>query len=689
MHRHRGRVGTYGLAMAVLAVAAGTAFLASTGVGPLVRGPTSAPSLSGILASSPATATGGISSTRPVAPAVGPSAGFTLGWDGADPTALSLNWTATRDFWFQYYTLYSSTNGSNGPWQTVQVISTQGNVTTSVSGLAAGSTYWWQLNETGSFGGSSSNVLQETQPTLAYLNYTQPTASTVKLTWTNNATYGGLLTFVSYTVYQELNGGSATPVVTVSSVGTRTATVTIGSGSYLYYVTTEDCVDCAGASPTDISTNSNPVSAGGSAPLSNSITVNRLVVDTGQPDLFACTPTGGKSPYRFSWDFGTGVFAAGTASESHAFASAANVTITCQVKDALASLANASVTIQVNSAPDLTVVLNRTSIDLGQSIAFACTVANGTAPIQVGWLFGDGNAALVGTIDHSYVTAGAVVATCEVTDGAGMQELQTASVTVDPTPTATAVVDYATVAPGYVLHFTGSAVNGSGTYPTYAWNFGDGNTSTGSAVTHAYMVAGNYSPTVAVADSHGITARGSVAVQIAAIGARITASSRSIHPGDTVTFTAAAFGGAGGPYNYTWKFGDGSTGYGTKVAHRVASAGTIRPTLVVTDRLGMSSSVAVGGITAQAAPNPYAWLAPWLLVVFAIVVGLVVGLFIFRRHRKAEIAALPAATGWVPEVDPSQTTRVMKVCGLCGKVNVPLRTTCEACGKPLRRFGFR
>ena len=77
------------------------------------------------------------------------------------------------------------------------------------------------------------------------------------------------------------------------------------------------------------------------------------------------------------------------------------------------------------------------------------------------------------------------------------------------------------------------------------------------------------------------------------------------------------------------------------------------------------------------------------LTAFTLAVGLVVGLFIFRRHRKAEIAALPAATGWVPEVDPSQTTRVMKVCGFCGKVNVPLRTTCEACGKPLRRFGFR
>ncbi|HZY71055.1 MAG TPA: PKD domain-containing protein [Thermoplasmata archaeon] len=689
MHPLRGRGIFTGPALTLVLLSAGSGLVgpssvhaAVSPVGALTLGPRA----TGSGSASPGAAVS--ASTEPATPSsVRPAAGVSLGWDGADPTGISLNWTSPGDLFFQYYTLYSSTTSGNGPWQTVLVITPQTNLTAWVSGLAPGATYWWQVNETGSVGSNSSNVLQETQPTLAYLNYTQPTASTVKLTWTNNASYGGLVSFVSYTVYEELNGGAATPVLTVNAVGTRSATLTISTGSYLYYVTTDDCLGCGSSPSTNVATNSNPVTAGGSAPLGNSLTVNKLVVDVGQADLFACTPSGGKSPYRFSWDYGSGTFLAGTATESHTFATAGNTTVTCHVTDALAGQANASVTIQVDPEPVLTVLLNRTSIDVGQSIAFSCTVANGTAPFQVGWLFGDGNAVAVGVVTHTYSATGSVVATCQVTDGTGTQELLTAAVTVDAAPSVVASVNYAAAAPGYTLTFSGTATNGSGSYLTYLWSFGDGNQSSGSSTTHAYGAPGNFTVTLRVTDSHGVTSRGTVAVGIAAIGADLSSYARSITTGNSITFIAAAFGGAGGPYNYTWKFGDGAAGYGARVTHRFTSTGTLHPSLKVTDRLGSSATVAVAGLSVAATPNPYAWLTPWLLVLFAIVVGLLVGVIIYRRHRRAEIAALPAMPGWVPTVDPNQTMSGMKVCGFCGKANVPLRTTCEACGKPLRRFG--
>jgi len=83
--------------------------------------------------------------------------------------------------------------------------------------------------------------------------------------------------------------------------------------------------------------------------------------------------------------------------------------------------------------------------------------------------------------------------------------------------------------------------------------------------------------------------------------ATAVATPRIALPNATVTFTATATGGTGGPYSYSWQFGDISTAeQGQTRTHVFARVGTYTATVTVTDAYG---AVAVSRFTVQVA-NP-------------------------------------------------------------------------------------
>src|SRR5207245_1626147 len=64
---------------------------------------------------------------------------------------------------------------------------------------------------------------------------------------------------------------------------------------------------------------------------------------------------------------------------------------------------------------------------------------------------------------------------------------------------------------GQIVTFTATTVDGTAPY-TSSWNFGDGTTAAGSAVTHGYAVAGTYTVQVTASDSAAHTATKSKSV---------------------------------------------------------------------------------------------------------------------------------------------------------------------------------
>jgi chitodextrinase len=638
------------------------------------------------------TSSGAIESSSSVPGAsAAPAATFVLGTDGASPAVRGLNWTEPGGYDFSQYAVDESTNGSLGPWTTVGVITTDTTVEDAVSSLSPGATYWWEVVETyGLFGADTrtSNVINATQPTLAYLTSPGLTSTTASFQWTNNASYGGLLSFAAYALYESVNGSAPGLAADLTDVGTVNYTVTdlaAGTG-YSFYLVTSDCyAECGMGTASLSSTQSNSLPLGTAFPLVATISTVRTVVDVGQPTSFTCTPSGGVKPFSIGWDFGNGTFVPGNTSVGALFTSPGSPVVECQVHDGSSSESTAGTTILVNPSPSLQISVNRTTADVDEPVSFGCVSSNGTSPYSLAWTFGDDDSSTQLNVTHFYASPGMVVVTCSGTDEAGVHVAASSSLTVSPPLLVQAAVTAAAAAPGTSLTFSAVASNGSGTYPAFAWTFGDGTVASGDSTPHEYASAGTFTARVKVTDSNGLSATGSVAVTVASIAVSVLSAPTSSHSGAAATFSASATGGAGGPYTYTWNFGDGTTASGASVTHAYTSTGTFQPTLVVTDRLGAQNETHLASVSVAPPPGLSAWLTPWVVLLIALLIGLLVAVVVYTRRRSDENLESDRMSSYVPPTGPSRTMSGSKVCGFCDTPNLPIRKTCVACGKPLPR----
>lgn len=399
----------------------------------------------------PATSAGG---------AIAPAA-MTLSVDGDSPAAISLSWTSPGDLLFSNYTIYSSTVGPTGPWNVSGVITSQTTTTVAITDLAPGGDYWWNVTAYSPTSPTqSTNVVEQVQAPLAVLGSSGNTTTSIALNWTNSASYGGLISFVSYAVEESASGGAPTTVTTITNVATLTYDVTgLSAGtSYSFYVNTTDCVQaCSSGSPGLSVTQSNTLPTGTLASLTSTLTAGLATVDTGQRDFFTCTPSGGQSPYSFSWNFSNGSgFVSGKSSESHSFSTAGSVLVTCRVTDNRGSRSTVSVTVRVDRAPTVTTQVAPTNITAGGSVGFNCTAKRGTPPFSVTWDFGDGSrlanlSGVEANFTHTYGTSGAYVAQCSAIDSLGIRAVAAVVVHV------AAVSPFAWVTPTVVLGFAALA----------------------------------------------------------------------------------------------------------------------------------------------------------------------------------------------------------------------------------------
>ena len=210
------------------------------------------------------------------------------------------------------------------------------------------------------------------------------------------------------------------------------------------------------------------------------------------------------------------------------------------------------------------------------------------------WDFGDGTPIVVESdpiTTHTYTNYGDFTVKLTVTDDDGLTDEKTLPLHVSQHPIASFTISPPDPLMHELVTFDASASTpDGGVLVSYAWDFGDGNTTTESdpIITHVYATYGTYSVTLNVTDSEGKwdTETQTITVENAPI-AGFWWTPYYPQRGESVTFDASASTPDGGILlTYAWDFGDGTpivVEYDTITTHTYSLTGNYLVTLNVTD----------------------------------------------------------------------------------------------------------
>lgn len=174
--------------------------------------------------------------------------------------------------------------------------------------------------------------------------------------------------------------------------------------------------------------------------------------------------------------------------------------------------------------------------DDAPTASFTTSVSSGSAPLTVtfdatgstddgtlvshAWSFGDGGTGSGATAMHTFAAAGTFLVTLTVTDDGGQTDVATGQILVAdatgnvPPAASFAVTPTSGEAPLAVTVDASGSTDSDGAIASYAWDFGDGGTATGSTAGHTFAAAGTFAITLTVTDNSGATATATETVEV-------------------------------------------------------------------------------------------------------------------------------------------------------------------------------
>jgi PKD repeat protein len=238
-------------------------------------------------------------------------------------------------------------------------------------------------------------------------------------------------------------------------------------------------------------------------------TVNPTGPTENQTVLFDASGSQG-AIVEYQWDFGDGARGSGRTVQ-HAYRTAGTYVARLVIVDGFGRSASAvqSITVGAGVQPTAAFVFSPTNPLPAQQVFFnasASRPAPGRSISSYQWDFGDGASGSGAQPSHAYAAPGQYNVTLVITDDVGRTASITQGVTVgSDSPTADFTFAPTSPSVNVTIAFNGStstAVAGR-TIVSYTWNFGDGTSGSGVAVSKSYPTVGTRNVTLTVVDNQG------------------------------------------------------------------------------------------------------------------------------------------------------------------------------------------
>jgi PKD repeat protein len=244
---------------------------------------------------------------------------------------------------------------------------------------------------------------------------------------------------------------------------------------------------------------------------------------------------------------------------------------------------------------------------VNQNVQFTdqSTVAPGEAPIiSYLWTFGDGKQSDLKNPKHKYKNTGTYNVTLTVSNGDNVDTaVKQNYVTVEAAEGPEADFSAADTTPpaNVPVQFTDMSIAGDKDIDSWFWTFGDTGTSTLPNPTHTYTEIGEYTVSLTVTNSNGVsdteTKIDYIDVQPVGPTAIFTADPRNATVGQEVEFLDLSDPGTSPILSWLWTFGDGGSSIEQSPVHIYSAAGAYTVYLSVTTLVGSDAETKVNFIT--------------------------------------------------------------------------------------------
>ena len=220
------------------------------------------------------------------------------------------------------------------------------------------------------------------------------------------------------------------------------------------------------------------------------------------------------------------------------------------------------------------------------------------------WNFGDESTSTEQNPVHTFRGEGTYHVTLVATNAGGSSDVRSMDITVNSVltpPVANFAADKTEGTTPLTVKFTDKSTNS----PTgWAWNFGDGSTSTAQSPEHTFNGAETYTVTLVATNADGHSNEKSMVVTVNRVPtppvADFAADQKEGPAPLTVKFTDKS---TNSPTGWAWNFGDGSTSIAQSPEHTFNGAGTYTVTLVATNADGHSNEKSMV-VTVNRVPTP-------------------------------------------------------------------------------------